>query len=116
VASLHGLLGVLQAHARDIEGALKNARTALSVASTERGALKWALLALLLTARKEFKVALPIIEAGLLEVGPQEQLLLFRIKARVHQIQGAPPLPRNCQEAGNCGTAPCLFVCRIRFA
>jgi predicted transport protein len=68
------------------------------VASTEKGAPKWALLVLVLTSRKEFKVALSIIEVGLLEVEPQEQVLLLRIKARVHQIQGAPLLARNVQE------------------
>ena len=38
----------------------------------------WALLALLLTARKEWQVSLAIVEAGMHQVGLREQLLLLR--------------------------------------
>jgi len=87
----------MQARARDVEGALKNARRALSLAPPGEGPLMWALLALLLTARKEGQVAFSVIEAGLLQVGLREQLLLLRIKAKLHQLQGSPSLKGPCQ-------------------
>ena len=83
----------LQALARDIEGALRSARAALSLKGPMEGPLMWALLALLLTARKERQVSLAIIEAGMPQVGLQEQLLLLRIKASVHQMQGLMQVP-----------------------
>lgn len=69
--------------------ALKNARLALTSGLTHQAEV-WALLALILTAQQEGKLAVAVTEAGMAATPPREHHLLLRIKAQLLQCQGLP--------------------------
>ena len=66
--------------------ALKLARAALTTSADDASA--WALLALILTARREKQLAHSVLDAGLAATHASEHYLLLRIRAKLYTTQG----------------------------
>ncbi len=66
--------------------ALKLARAALTASADDASA--WALLALILTARREEQLAHSVLDAGLAAMHVSEHFLLLRIRAKLYTTQG----------------------------
>ncbi|GMH32927.1 hypothetical protein BSKO_00761 [Bryopsis sp. KO-2023] len=80
-------LGLLFAEDRQYGQALKYARAALSIAQVSFGPAS-ALVALILSGRRELKSALAVIDYGLLECASLFKHLLILIKAKIHLAMG----------------------------